>query len=392
MGPEWPLIPLGEVTENFDALRVPVKEATRRPGPYPYYGASGIVDYVDKYIFDGLHLLVAEDGENLRTRKLPIAFLAEGKFWVNNHAHIIRGNDKTDTRFLMYALSVADLGSYLTGSTMPKLTQGNLNRIPIPCPPVEEQRDIAEILGALDEKIDLNRRMTEALEAMASAIYRDWFVDFGPTRAKAEGRPSYLAEDIWCMFPDELDDEDKPIGWPLKRWKELASLEYGKRLEGYKTNDGLIPVYGTNGPIGWHDTALCSEPGVIIGRKGAYRGVHFSDGPFYAIDTAFFMKFKKTISSRWAYYTVAGYDIDSMDSGSAIPSTSRGDFGSILVVEPPYLVQSKFDELLAPLWAKERANISENDTLVQFRDFLLPKFMSGEIRVKEAEKIMAEVA
>ena len=156
--------------------------------------------------------------------------------------------------------------------------------------------------------------------------------------------------------------------------------------------NGSIPVYGTNGQIGWHDTALCSKPGVIIGRKGAYRGVHFSGGPFYVIDTAFFMKFKKTISSRWAYYTVAGYDIDSMDSGSAIPSTSRDDFGSILVVEPSYLIQSKFDELLAPLWAKERANISETETLVQFRDFLLPKFMSGEIRVKQAETIMAEVA
>lgn len=90
-------------------LRVPVKESDRRPGPYPYYGASGIVDYVDGYLFDGEYLLVAEDGENLRTRKTPVAFLATGKFWVNNHAHVIRGNGFADTRFLMYVLSAADI-------------------------------------------------------------------------------------------------------------------------------------------------------------------------------------------------------------------------------------------------------------------------------------------
>ncbi|MBI4589469.1 MAG: restriction endonuclease subunit S, partial [Candidatus Rokubacteria bacterium] len=125
MAREWRERPLGQLTENFDGRRVPVKEADRRPGPYPYYGASGIVDYVESYLFDGEYLLIAEDGENLRTRTTPAAFLAEGKFWVNNHAHIVRGNDQADTRYLMYALQAADISGYLTGSTMPKLTQGS---------------------------------------------------------------------------------------------------------------------------------------------------------------------------------------------------------------------------------------------------------------------------
>jgi type I restriction enzyme S subunit len=118
----WRETTLGELTDNFDGRRVPVREADRRPGTYPYYGASGIVDHVDQYIFDGEYLLIAEDGENLRTCKTPIAFLARGKFWVNNHAHIVRGNDEADTRFLMYALNNGDISGYLTGSTMPKLT------------------------------------------------------------------------------------------------------------------------------------------------------------------------------------------------------------------------------------------------------------------------------
>ena len=90
----WEIVPLGELTDNFDAARVPVKRADRRPGPYPYYGASGIVDSVSDYLFDGEYLLIAEDGENLRTRNTPIASLANGKFWVNNHAHIVRGNHR----------------------------------------------------------------------------------------------------------------------------------------------------------------------------------------------------------------------------------------------------------------------------------------------------------
>src|SRR6266852_2261601 len=102
MAGEWRHRPLGEITENFDGRRVPVKEADRRPGPYPYYGASGIVDHVDTYLFDGEYLLIAEDGENLRTRKTPIAFMASGRFWVNNHAHIVQGNQLANTAYLCY--------------------------------------------------------------------------------------------------------------------------------------------------------------------------------------------------------------------------------------------------------------------------------------------------
>src|SRR5712692_5249921 len=108
MAGEWTERPLGELTENLDGCRVPVKGADRQSGPFPYYGASGIVDHVDDYLFDGEYLLIAEDGENLRTRTTPVAFLARGKFWVNNHAHIVRGNAEADTRFLMYALQAAD--------------------------------------------------------------------------------------------------------------------------------------------------------------------------------------------------------------------------------------------------------------------------------------------
>ena len=230
---EWRTCTLGDLTDNFDAMRIPVKERDRRPGQYPYYGASGVVDFVDDFLFDGEYLLIAEDGENLRTRNTPIAFLVNGKFWVNNHAHIVRGNSNADTRFLKYTLSALDISGYLTGSTMPKLTQGNMNSISLLAPPLPEQRAIAHVLGTLDDKIEMNRRMNETLETMARALFKSWFVDFEPVRAKMEGRwrrgdslPGLPAEH-YDLFPNRLVDSELgeiPEGWGVKPLGEVVTL------------------------------------------------------------------------------------------------------------------------------------------------------------------------
>ncbi|MGN6252546.1 MAG: restriction endonuclease subunit S [Marmoricola sp.] len=157
----WETKPLGERTLNLDRRRVPIKSSDRKAGPYPYYGASGVVDHVGDYIFEGLHLLVAEDGENLRSRKSPIAFLADGKYWVNNHAHVLQGNSDNDTRFLSYVLEATDIGGYLTGSTQPKLTQKSLASVPIYAPGIAEQVEIADLLGTLDDQVASNTRAAD---------------------------------------------------------------------------------------------------------------------------------------------------------------------------------------------------------------------------------------
>ncbi len=161
--------PIGELTLNLDRKRIPVKAADRRHGPYPYYGASGVVDHVDDYLFEGLHLLVAEDGENLRSRKTPIAFLADGRFWVNNHAHVLQGNGDNDTRYLSYALEAKDISGYVTGSAQPKLSQAALAAIEVPAPPLNVQRAFAATLGALDDKIESNRRAVASISDLLDA-------------------------------------------------------------------------------------------------------------------------------------------------------------------------------------------------------------------------------
>jgi type I restriction enzyme S subunit len=151
--------------------------------------------------------------------------------------------------------------------------------------------------------------------------------------------------------------------WRDMTWGELATLEYGKSLREYVQTGGKYRVYGTNGPIGWYDTALYGKPGVIIGRKGAYRGVHYSPHPFFVIDTAFYLKPKVEIDPRWAYYQLLTQDINGMDSGSAIPSTTRPDFYALAVRVPPLPQQKAIAGMLGALDDKIELNRRINETL-----------------------------
>ena len=156
-----------EVTINYDKKRIPLSsmERVKRPGVYRYYGAQGIIDYIDDYIFDGEYLLIAEDGENLKSKKQRIAQLVKGKFWVNNHAHVIRTNERCDLRFLYYLINSMNLSGYITGSAQPKLSQSNLNAMELLIPEKSVQNKLVSVLGSLDDKIALNNKINENLAA-----------------------------------------------------------------------------------------------------------------------------------------------------------------------------------------------------------------------------------
>ena len=172
---------LDKISENCDRQRKPVTKGKREAGKYPYYGASGIVDYVSDYIFDGDYLLVSEDGANLLARTTPIAFSISGKNWVNNHAHVLKFDTYELRRYVEIYLNSIDLGKFISGGAQPKLNQENLNKIVIPVPEEEKVKDIVNILDRFDTLCnDLSAGLPAEIEARQKQYeyYRDKLLSF----------------------------------------------------------------------------------------------------------------------------------------------------------------------------------------------------------------------
>jgi len=416
----WTTNPLGELTINLDSVRVPVKQGDRRRGQYPYYGASGIVDYVDGYLFDGEHLLIAEDGENLRTRQTPIAFMASGRFWVNNHAHIVRGNDRALTRFLCYALSNTDISGYLSGSMMPKLTQSNLNRILVPTPPIAVQGRIADILGKLDDKIELNRRMNETLEAMARRLFRSWFVDFDPVHTKSTLRREHpklsnadlsrralpnMAPEIAELFPDSFEDSNLgliPKGWDagtvpdaieinptrtlpkgtVAPWLEMSSMPTrSARAVAWNHRQFGSGTKFTNG-----DTLVARITPCLENGKTAF--VDFlDDNQVGAGSTEYIILRPKAPLPPVFAYLLARTDefrqhlITNMTGTSGRQRAPADCLNTYPLVTPPKEIAECFAQATGDLFAQMKTIDEESLALTATRDKSLPRLLSGELEV-----------
>ena len=169
------------ISQNYDSHRKPVTSGNREVGEYPYYGASGIVDYVSSYLFEGDYLLVSEDGNNLVARNTPIAFSISGKNWVNNHAHVLKFDCYVTRRYVEFYLNSIDLSPYISGGAQPKLNQKNLNNIPIPLPSLQEQERIVSILDRFDAICnDITSGLPAEIEARTRQYeyYRDKLLTF----------------------------------------------------------------------------------------------------------------------------------------------------------------------------------------------------------------------
>ena len=172
----WEQRKLGEVVNFLDTLRKPLEGAKRVKGPYPYYGASGIVDYVDGYLFDEELILLSEDGANITERNYPVCFLASGKYWVNNHAHVLKIKEDNDNNFICNSLERKDYTKYNTGMAMPKLNKETCKGIPIMCPNYDEQKKIGNYFRKFDTLIALHQRKLDHLELMKKGLLQQMFV------------------------------------------------------------------------------------------------------------------------------------------------------------------------------------------------------------------------
>lgn len=372
-----------EVTINFDKKRIPLSSAQRekRQGTFRYYGAQGVIDHVDDYIYDGTYLLIAEDGENLKSKKQNIAQVVDGQFWVNNHAHIVQGNEQCDTRFLCYLINSMDLSGYVTGSAQPKLSQANLNAITLSLPTLVEQKRIVEYLYMLDQKIDVNRQINDNLQQQAAALFESWFVNYDP----------------W--------DGVQPSEWenaPLGSFVEIKRGGSPRPIQDFLSDSGLRWLKIS-------DVTSLSSPFVLeikehIKEEGLRKTVFLHAGELVLsnsatpgipkildVDTCIhdgWLYFPKSELSKYYLYLFFKHirkELVALGNGSVFTNLKTDILKAFPATKADESTLKEFDALVTPLFDAMLNADRENFKLAAMRDALLPKLMSSEIDVSEVE-------
>lgn len=354
---KFELYRFGDLVVNFDRKRIPLsaKERANRQGKYRYYGAQGVIDYVDDYLFDGRYILIAEDGENLSSQKQNIAQIVEGKFWVNNHAHIVQCNEKCRLDYLEYAINSMDLSGYITGSAQPKLSQNNLNAVEIALPDLETQDAIISVIKPIDSKIEVNRAINHNLQQQAFALFDSLFPNIS---------------DGLCTIGDYITP---------KRGRNLLSKD---------AVPGAVPVVaGGLEPSTYHNAANTQAPVLTISASGANAGfVNLWHKPVWSSDSSFIdSSMTEDVYFWFVMLKKRQREIFDAQTGSAQPHIYPQHIAAMTIRSLNQALMSDFTSQVTPLFALIGANKDENDRLTSVRDVLLPKLMSGEIDVSEVE-------
>ena len=319
-------------------------------------------------------------------------------------AFFLRPKSEMDVRWAYYELLTQNINEMDSGSAIPSTSRDEFYGLPVLVPPLPEQRAIAHILGTLDDKIELNRRMNETLEAMARALFKDWFVDFGPTRAKAEGRDPYLVPKIWDLFPDKLDEDGKPEGWEVRALAECFNLTMGQSPPGSSYNDhGIgLPFFQGRTDFGFRypeNRKFCTAPTRIAQPGDTLVSVRAPVGDINmawmqcCIGRGVAALQHKAASSSFTYYSVWAIQEKIRvyeHTGTVFGAINRKQFEVLRTLEPRSEFIEAFDAYISPMDFRIRGNTLETRTLTELRDLLLPKLMSGEIRVGDADKFAQE--
>lgn len=301
----WALTSVADLTVNHDGRRVPIKSADRakRPGKFPYFGASGVIDSIDDFLFEGDFLLIAEDGANLLSRSTPIAVRASGRFWVNNHAHVVQPTEATTLEFLKLFFDGSDLQEFVTGTAQPKLTQAALNRIVLPLPPLAEQKRIAAKVEAVLAKVNSARQRLAKVPAILKRFRQSVLA------AACSGR---LTED-WRGTTD--GGGELPTTWKRMQLSELcSSFDYGSSSKSAPSGDVPVLRMGNlqNGEIDWNDLLFTSEPVEIAKYALSPRTVLFNrtNSPELVGKTAIYRGGRPAIFAGYLIRIVHGTDLD----------------------------------------------------------------------------------
>lgn len=406
---------LGDFVELKRGYDLPSRE--RRAGTHPLVSSSGITELVSEAKVAGPGVVTGRYGTVGQVFYVPTAF------WPLNTTLYVRDFKGNDARFVYYFLQLIDWAKFNDKSGVPGINRNDVHREMVTVPPLEHQEGIAATLGALDDKIELNRRMNETLEATAQAIFRDWFVDFGPVRRKLAGAtdpveimggvttdPEQAAE-LASLFPDALGDGEVPVGWAPQRLDELASLSRvainplsfpDETFEHYSLpayDDGQRPVLDAGETIKSNKSVVPVGSVLLSKLNPEIPRVWLPNPPsgMRQVASTEFLVFepKGGVGRALLYFLFRDRTVR-----QTLESMVTGTSKSHQRVSPPALLQSTllvaaspcvaaFGKIAEPIVERCLALRAENHTLAETRDYLLPRLMSGEVRVCDAAQEIA---
>ena len=315
---EWKNTTLEECVDFLDGQRKPIKSDDRKGEKrlYPYYGASGIIDYIDEYIFDGDYILLSEDGANIIDRNYRVAFIANGKIWVNNHAHVLQPHKEMNINFLSEALERINYAIYNTGTTMPKLNQEICRKINLNVPSLSEQNKIGNLLYLLNERIATQNRLIDRLQSLMIGIAQ---------KIAHSNKPNVRISDCLECSSSALQESEV-------------------------NKTGKYPVYGANGIVGYIDKYHTQNEAIYIIKDGSgVGGVSYVTGKCSSTGTLNILQAKNGHSLKYLYYLLKVFNFVPYKTGMAIPHIYFKDYGKAKIFCPAYPEQLEYAKLLSSI-------------------------------------------
>lgn len=363
-------------------------------GKFPVYGSSGIIGYHTEALTFGSTIIIGRKGT------VGQVHFSKEPCWPIDTTFYIEESPNRDIRYAYYALQSLGL-EYMNGdSAVPGLNRDHAHNQNLPDKTLSEQKAIAEVLGALDDKIELNRRMNQTLEAMAQALFKDWFVDFAPTRAKMAGKPAYLPQDIWDLFPNKLDDEGKPKGWNTVTLEKIISINPSETLkkgtaapylemsslstDGSTTVPPIKRTFASGTKFRNGDTLLARITPCLENGKTAFVQC-LDDGVVGWGSTEFIvLRSKSPIPSQFTYLlardsTFRNYVIQSMTGTSGRQQAQNESIAAYPLLMPSVSIWRAFEGFVQPYFTHIQSNANQSIELEHLHDLLLPKLVSGNL-------------
>lgn len=409
----WQRKSLGEFIELKRGYDLPSRD--RAPGAFPLVTSSGPTEYISQSKVKGPGVVTGRYGT------VGQVFYVQKDFWPLNTALYVRDFRGNDPRFVYYFLQGIDWEKFNDKSGVPGINRNDVHREPVFVPPLDQQKQISTVLATLDDKIELNRRMNETLEGMAQAIFRDWFVDFGPVRRKMAGATDPVAimggltpdltraTELAALFPDALDVDDLPAGWRLTKLCDVFDVKIGRTPPRKESEHFALKGTGEHwmsirdmGACGAFITSTAEDltkraverfrvppipdKTVVVSFKLTVGRVAITTGTMFSNEAIAQLRAKEGSPSAWfTYCWMKTFDYSQLGSTSSIATAVNSD--SIKGIPFPVVVDAvleAFDRIAEPIFERIRTSTLESDTLAETRDYLLPRLMSGEVRVGDA--------